>query len=123
MPQYTLRVVTNGVLTSTVYTLQITGSSSSAITVKYSATGSGPWTDFNPPGTATYNPANGGNGTPSNPQSGDVLTLTGTVAITGQTSYTLDGDATYDPPGNSATGYIRVPGTEAEEGDWQATSN
>jgi hypothetical protein len=123
MPRYKLQVVTNGVLTTTVYTLQITGSSSSGINVDYSATASGPWTDFNPPSTATYVPASGKNGTPSNPQPGDVLTLSGTVAITGQTSYTLLGAATYNPPGGTKTGYIRVPGIGADEGDWQAPSN
>src|SRR5262245_7092021 len=115
MPKYNLYVDQNGVITSTIYTLQITGSSASGVDVKYSTSNNGPWTDFG--GTAQFTPGSG-NGTPSSPKSGDSLALDGTIG-----SYSLSGPCTYDPPGADGNGYFIVPGTTADDTDWSARSN
>lgn len=111
MPLYTLQTLVNGVLTNTTYTLNITGSASSNVNVKYSTSNSGPWTDFG--GTATY-VAEDGEGTPSAPQDGDSLTLSGTID-----TYTLSGTCTYE----AGDGYVRGGGLAADEADWAASGN
>ena len=113
MPQYGLAVVTNGVLSSTIYTLNITGHHNSNTHVKYSSTGSGPWTDFS--GTAVRS----GSGTPNSPSGGDTLTLTGSIG-----TYSLSGTATYDPPGQAGNnGYYRSGSITGDDADWQAVTD
>ena len=118
MPQYTLQVVVNSVPQTTVYTLNVTGSSASGVNVKYKATGDNGWTDFGATtgNTVTYTPASGKNGTPANPQPGDQLTLTGTLGAAPNTIYSLEGDATY----STGEGYLREGGLTGDEGDWAA---
>lgn len=111
MPLYTLQTVVNGMLTNTTYTLNITGSAASSVNVKYSTSSNGPWTDFG--GTANY-VAEDGNGTPSSPESGDQLTLTGTIG-----AYTLGGTCTYE----AGDGYVRGGGIAGDEADWAASGN
>jgi hypothetical protein len=117
VPLYTLKTFTNGVLTNTPYTLQITGSAASNVNVKYSTSSSGPWTDFS--GTPSFVPGDG-QGSPAAPQDGDQLTLTGTVGPSGTaSSYTLSGTCTYE----AGDGYVRGGGLAGDEADWAASGN
>jgi len=128
MPQYTLQVLdgNNGTMVTTVYTINVTGASASGVDMKYKAPSDNGWTDFTPQGSTnqiTFTPAGTHPGTPASPNTGDTLTLQGTVATANNPSYSLSGSAVYDPPGSNGNGYFRVPGVTATEGDWAAQSN
>ena len=111
MPKYALSVVVNGSLQATGITLQVTGSHNSNTNVKYAASPTGPWTDFG------GQIARHGHGSGDKPAHGDTLALNGNVG-----GYTLDGTATYDPPGKPTNGYYG-DGLPQSDGDWEAVTD
>ena len=119
MPTYNLQSPAG---TNTGYTLNITGASASAVNVKYNNANSGPWTDF---ANATFTTKSGGNGTPSSPNAGDTLQLSGTFGPIGRTAaVTVSGTRTYVAsagPGKGYTATAEKP--NADPADWAAPSN
>lgn len=119
MPQYNLQKAAG---TNTGYTLQITGSSASGVNVGYNNNSNGPWTTFANPIFVTKS---GGNGTPSSPNAGDTLQLSGTFGPIGNTAaVTVSGTMTYVATTGSSKGYTAAAAEiQADPSDWAAPSN